>query len=165
MTVATLRRITCARSQFHSVRIGCRATLVPLPLSRQVSASSSTSTIGKSDQQHEHSSKSSTTQSAERLASTSRRIPYWQKIPRWRDIQEQDFLTYSWQVCLPANHKFRANTWLTFGRPETASKAKISFSDCYKKFFLSTYHRQVKPSATSTLSRPAMTSSKTLNKA
>lgn len=26
------------------------------------------------------------------------REPYWQKIPRWKDVSENDFLTYSWQV-------------------------------------------------------------------
>ena len=26
------------------------------------------------------------------------RIPYWQNIPRWKDISEEQFLTFSWQV-------------------------------------------------------------------
>ena len=26
------------------------------------------------------------------------REPYWQKIPRWKDVSEKQFLTYSWQV-------------------------------------------------------------------
>lgn len=28
----------------------------------------------------------------------SERTPYWQKIPRWHDVEEKDFLRYSWQV-------------------------------------------------------------------
>ena len=26
------------------------------------------------------------------------RVPYWQKIPRWSDVSEEQFLTYSWGV-------------------------------------------------------------------
>lgn len=26
------------------------------------------------------------------------RIPYWQKIPRWKDVEEKDFLSYRWNV-------------------------------------------------------------------
>jgi len=25
-------------------------------------------------------------------------IPYWQKIPLWKDVNEDEFLSYQWQV-------------------------------------------------------------------
>jgi len=28
------------------------------------------------------------------------RVPYWQKIPRWKNVSEKDFLTYSWQASI-----------------------------------------------------------------
>jgi hypothetical protein len=30
-------------------------------------------------------------------------LPYWQRIPRWRDITEEQFKSYSWQVSAPAS--------------------------------------------------------------
>jgi len=26
------------------------------------------------------------------------RVPYWQKIPRWKDVTEKEWLSYEWQV-------------------------------------------------------------------
>ena len=29
------------------------------------------------------------------------RVPYWHAIPRWKDVCEQNFLQYRWQVLFP----------------------------------------------------------------
>ncbi len=40
----------------------------------------------------------SLTDSTKSDAGSLRRSPYWRSIPRWRNVDEGDFLKYSWQV-------------------------------------------------------------------
>lgn len=34
------------------------------------------------------------------------RVPYWQKIPRWKDVTEKDFLSHRWGVSVLSHAKF-----------------------------------------------------------
>jgi hypothetical protein len=85
-------------------------------------------------------------------------VPYWQKLGIWKDVPEDKFLNYQWQV----NHS--APTYLplslsNYCRSRIRSKERASYFSSYRAFSLRNCQLLAIPTHHFPKSRPEMTSS------
>lgn len=67
--------------------------------------------------------------------------PYWQNIPRWKNVGKEDFLSYKWQVSIEAHWLFSWDGHLSFRfityciRLEILSRTPSSFTSSWRRYF------------------------------
>jgi len=74
-------------------------------------------------------------------ALTKHQEPYWQKIPRWKNVDKEDFLSYKWQVSLgthrlPSWDGHQITVCMTYcSRLRTLSRTPFSFMNSWPRYY------------------------------